>query len=106
MHGLLHRRNNGMTYRRWISLISLAAALLLSLGSNAAQAQPYPSEAIKIIISQAPGGLMDVLPRILGRQITEETKQPVLVESRVGGNGALAGAEVARAKPDGYTLMM
>jgi tripartite-type tricarboxylate transporter receptor subunit TctC len=49
---------------------------------------------------------MDVLPRILGHKITEQTKQPVLIESRLGGNGSLAGAEVARAKPDGYTLMM
>jgi tripartite-type tricarboxylate transporter receptor subunit TctC len=95
-----------MAYRCGVSLISLAVALILSLASNPAQTQPYPSETIKIIISQAPGGLMDLLPRILGHQITAETRQPVLVESRVGGNGALAGAELARAKPDGYTLMM
>lgn len=95
-----------MRCHRGMSLISFVLAVVFSLVSNPASSQPYPSETIKIIISQAPGGLMDVLPRILGHQITEETKQPVLIESRVGGNGAVAGAEVARANPDGYTLMM
>jgi tripartite-type tricarboxylate transporter receptor subunit TctC len=66
----------------------------------------YPSRAIKIVISQPPGGLMDTLPRIFGQKITEITRQPVVIENRLGGNGAVAGAEVARAKPDGYTLMM
>ena len=73
------------------SLIWLGVLLVLALVRNPASAEPYPSETIKIIISQAPGGLMDLLPRIFGHQIMEETKQAVIVESRVGGNGAVAG---------------
>ena len=49
---------------------------------------------------------MDILPRVLGQKITEVTKQPVVIENRIGGNGALAGAEVARSPADGYTLLM
>ena len=57
-------------------------------------------------VKTAPGGLIDILPRILGPKITETTGQPVIVENRPGGNGAVAGAEVAKSPPDGYTLMM
>jgi tripartite-type tricarboxylate transporter receptor subunit TctC len=57
-------------------------------------------------VPQAPGGLVDILPRILAQKITETTKQPVVVGNRVGGNGARAGVDVAKAPADGYTLMM
>jgi tripartite-type tricarboxylate transporter receptor subunit TctC len=76
----------------------------LALVAIPALAGEYPSRTIKIVISQPPGGLMDMLPRVFGQKITESTRQAVVVESRLGGNGAVAGAEVARARPDGYTL--
>ena len=72
----------------------------------AALAQDYPSRAIKIIVATAAGGSADLVPRILGQRITEKTGQPVVVENRVGGNGALAGSEVLAAPRDGYTLLL
>jgi tripartite-type tricarboxylate transporter receptor subunit TctC len=86
-----------------------AAALLAGIAAVAAGSavgQDYPSRTIRILVSTAPGGLLDILPRILGQKITEATGQPVVVENRLGGNGAVAGDAVARAPADGYTLMM
>jgi tripartite-type tricarboxylate transporter receptor subunit TctC len=89
------------------SRLRLAAPLmgLLSLAQDPAIAEEYPSRPIRILVPQAPGALVDTLPRVLGQKLTEATKQPVVVENRMGGNGAVAGAEVARSAPDGYTLL-
>ena len=94
--------------KNYRTLVLLAATFAAVLGSATipAGADDYPSRTIKIIVPNAPGGLVDILPRILGQKITETTKQTVVVENRIGGNGAVAGAEVARAAPDGYTLLM
>jgi tripartite-type tricarboxylate transporter receptor subunit TctC len=102
-------RNKGAPMKNDRAHISLfAAALALGLGSAAgpASGEDYPSKTIRILVPQAPGGLVDILPRILGQKIAETTKQVVVVVNRLGGNGAVAGAEAARATPDGYTLMM
>ncbi len=72
---------------------------------QSATAQDYPTRTIRILISTAPGGLLDILPRILGQRITETTGQAVVIENKTGGNGAVAGAEFAKSAPDGYTLM-
>jgi tripartite-type tricarboxylate transporter receptor subunit TctC len=90
-----------------VSLWRVAAILACALGSTAsAQTQNYPSRTIKVMVSTAPGGLLDILPRILGQKITEATGQAVVIENKTGGNGAVAGGEVAKSTPDGYTLMM
>jgi tripartite-type tricarboxylate transporter receptor subunit TctC len=91
---------------RALALLAAIMPAALIAARSPALAQDYPAHAIKIIVPQAPGGLVDILPRILAQKITEITKQPVVVENRVGGNGATAGTEVARAQADGYTLMM
>src|SRR5687767_5836795 len=83
-----------------------ALAFALALATAPAGAQNYPSRTIKILVSTAPGGLLDILPRVLGQKITETTGQPVVIENRLGGNGAVAGEAVAKSTPDGYTLMM
>jgi tripartite-type tricarboxylate transporter receptor subunit TctC len=94
--------------KNYRALVFLAATFAAVLGTAkiSAGAEDYPSRTIKIIVPNAPGGLVDILPRILGQKITETTKQAVVVENRIGGNGAVAGAEVARSAPDGYTLLM
>jgi tripartite-type tricarboxylate transporter receptor subunit TctC len=87
----------------------IATALIIGLAGAVAvpaSSEEYPSRTIKIVISQPPGGLMDILPRILGQKITETTRQAVVIENRLGGNGTVAGADVARSTPDGYILMM
>jgi tripartite-type tricarboxylate transporter receptor subunit TctC len=93
------------THRALVLLAAITAAAIAA-PPNPAPAQDFPARAIKIIVPQAPGGLVDILPRILAQKITETTKQPVVVGNRVGGNGARAGVDVAKAPADGYTLMM
>jgi tripartite-type tricarboxylate transporter receptor subunit TctC len=78
---------------------------VLNLAQGSASSEEYPSRPIKILVPQAPGALVDTLPRVLGQKLTEATKQPILVENRMGGNGAIAGAEVTSSAPDGYTLL-
>src|SRR5262245_44981215 len=95
-----------MKNHRAVIALAAAVASAVCVTEDAASADEYPARTIKVLVPQAPGGLVDILPRILGRKITETTGQAVVVENRVGGNGALAGSEVARSSADGYTLMM
>ena len=82
----------------------LAAALVLA--GPAAHAQTYPSRQITLIIPFAPGGSNDLVGRAIGKKLSEAWGQPVVVENR-GGAGTLIGtAAVARAPPDGYTLLL
>jgi tripartite-type tricarboxylate transporter receptor subunit TctC len=77
-------------------------ALVASMG--AAKAQDYPSRPITIVVGFAPGGPTDILARILADRMKASLGQPIIVENMVGAGGTLAGARVARAKPDGYAL--
>jgi tripartite-type tricarboxylate transporter receptor subunit TctC len=70
----------------------------------AANAQPFPSKAVRFVVSASPGGAMDTLSRIVGNTLSERLGQPVVVENRPGAGGALGGETVARAVPDGYAL--
>jgi tripartite-type tricarboxylate transporter receptor subunit TctC len=71
-----------------------------------ARALDYPVHAIKLVLPQPPGGAIDLIARTLGERLSEQVKQPVIVENRPGANGGLAAADVARSAPDGYTLFM
>ena len=81
----------------------LFVALYISLGSFAS-AQSYPSKPIRLIVSFAPGGSMDLLARILSIHMSKELGQNLIVENIVGGNGTIGIENTARAKPDGYTI--
>jgi tripartite-type tricarboxylate transporter receptor subunit TctC len=85
--------------------VAAALACGLLLAASPASAQDYPTRTIRVLVSSAPGGLLDLLPRILGQKITESAGQALIIENKTGGNGAAAGAELAKAAPDGYTLM-
>ncbi len=85
------------------------AALTLAcvaVGLKPAGAQDYPSRTIKLILPQPAGGAVDLIARALGERLADQMNQPVIVENMPGANGGLAGAAVARAAPDGYTLML
>lgn len=66
----------------------------------------YPDRPIRILVPFSPGGSVDILARLVAEQITKPLGQSVIVENRPGGSGAVASAAVARAEPDGYTLLM
>lgn len=81
-----------------------AAAIALLLISTTASPQPYPSRPIRIIVPLAPGGSADVFARLVADKITQPLGQPVLVESRPGGGGAVGVNFVAKSAPDGHTI--
>src|SRR5689334_1153185 len=84
-----------------------AAALAVCITTSAALAQaPYPTRPIRLLVPFAPGGGVDVVARIVGKKMSEKLGQPILVESKPGGGGAIAVGELMRSEPDGYTLLM
>ena len=86
------------------AVVRVAAALAgLSL-AHAAMAQ-YPSKPIRYIVSFPPGGIADITARIISPKLAETLGQPVVVEQRVGAGGNIGAEAVARAEPDGYTLL-
>ena len=74
--------------------------------TSAAQAQTYPDRPIRLIAPFPAGGLADVLARAVGDQMTKSLGQPVIVENRAGAGGNTGALAVAKAAPDGYTLLM
>jgi tripartite-type tricarboxylate transporter receptor subunit TctC len=81
-------------------------AACVALFSLAAQAQTYPERPITIIVPFGAGSATDTVTRVIGQHLSNALKQNVIVENRPGANGALAASYVARAAPDGYTLIM
>src|SRR3954463_15525648 len=79
------------------------AALALSF---AAAAQPYPSKPVKIVAPFAPGGSADTLGRIVAQKLSESLKENFVVENRPGAGGVIGSEAVAKAPPDGYTLLV
>jgi tripartite-type tricarboxylate transporter receptor subunit TctC len=87
--------------------LGLMAGLCFALAGTAAQAQDkYPSKPVKILVPYAPGGATDIVARIIGEQMRQSLGQSFVVENKPGAFGILAIEEMARARPDGYTLMV
>jgi tripartite-type tricarboxylate transporter receptor subunit TctC len=86
-------------------LLSLAAAPSLALG-QAAPADTFPNAPVKIVVPFPAGGPLDLMTRTLGQKLSEDWKQPVVIENRPGGNSTVGAIAVARARPDGYTLLI
>src|SRR5262249_17255699 len=83
-----------------------AVAVLIAATATAALAQAdYPNRTIKIIVPLAPGGTADVLPRIIGDQLTARWGPPGIIQNPPGGGRHIGPEAVARAEPDGYTLL-
>src|SRR3979411_3027244 len=93
---------------REVSMRRLIAALFASLALvlPATAQDKYPSKPVKIIVPYAPGGATDITARIFGEQLRAALGQNFVIESKPGAFGILAIEELARAKPDGYTLMI
>ena len=84
----------------------LAGFVLALVFATGAFAQAFPSKPIRILVPFPAGGTTDIVARLVGQRVSEQVGQPVLVENRAGAGGTIAAAEVARAAPDGYTLLI
>jgi len=88
--------------KRWLSMLVLLPLMTNSWAQPAAGS--YPSRAVRVIVTYAPGGGSDILARLIGAKASEETGQQFLVDNRAGGNATIGTQAIARAAPDGYTL--
>jgi tripartite-type tricarboxylate transporter receptor subunit TctC len=89
-----------------LRLFGLLVAVAVAMAAHAAEAQPYPSRPIRLLLVYPPGGAADLVARAVGQPLAARLGQPVVVENRPGSNGNLAGEVVAHANPDGYTLLL
>jgi len=88
------------------TLLGGAAALLAAPGRLAAQEAPWPNRPVTILVPWGPGGSTDAFARVLAQRLTADLNQTFLVENRVGANGTIGLGVAARARPDGYTLVI
>jgi tripartite-type tricarboxylate transporter receptor subunit TctC len=89
---------------RWL-LASLAALLLSPLLAQTATAQRYPDRTIRIVVPFPAGGPTDILSRVIAQKMSEDWGHPVVIENRPGADTAIGAVQVAKAAPDGYTLL-
>jgi tripartite-type tricarboxylate transporter receptor subunit TctC len=82
------------------------AAALIALSAATATAQSYPARQITLVVPFAPGGPADFLGRLIGQKMSEDLGQQVVVDNRPGANTIIGAQAVAKAAPDGYTLLM
>ena len=101
----LCRGKQGFPLPLIVSASRMFAALLFIAVASAAWAQ-YPSRPIRLIVPIPPGGAPDIAARVIGQKLSELLGQPVAVENHAGSNGNIAGDMVAKASPDGYTLLL
>jgi tripartite-type tricarboxylate transporter receptor subunit TctC len=97
----MNRRRKVLT-----SLGSLAALPLASALSTPAFAQAWPARPIRVVVPFPPGGLIDTMARMVAPALSKELGQQLVVENKPGAGGGIGAADVARAAPDGYTLLM
>ena len=83
----------------------LVALAILGLALPA-QAQTFPSKPLRIVVPFPAGSATDTISRILGNSVSQAVGQPVVVDNKAGADGAIAASEVAKAAPDGYTMLM
>jgi tripartite-type tricarboxylate transporter receptor subunit TctC len=98
---LLERKN--MRIARCLLCLALGACALIAV---TASAQPYPSRPVHLLLGFPPGAITDAMARLLAQQLTIPLGQQIIVENRAGAAGTIAADVVAKAKPDGYTLLL
>lgn len=89
---------------RWLVLAAIGGTCLIASSFGMAQ-DIYPSKTITIVVPYPPGGSNDLFARHIAKELTDELKQPVIIDNRPGASGNTGTGQVARATPDGYTLI-
>ncbi|NBS98100.1 MAG: tripartite tricarboxylate transporter substrate binding protein, partial [Betaproteobacteria bacterium] len=83
-----------------------AAMTVITLASSPVQAQSYPARPVSMVVPFPAGSATDTIARLIGAKLAENLGQPVIMENVPGAGGTIAAARVARAKPDGYTILI
>jgi tripartite-type tricarboxylate transporter receptor subunit TctC len=104
-------RGGSVRARRVLAMLVFAASTTLALVGEAQQASPsagraFPSKPIRLVVPFSPGGGTDTLSRIIAQKMSESWGQPVVIENRTGAGGAIGSNIVAKANPDGHTLLV
>jgi tripartite-type tricarboxylate transporter receptor subunit TctC len=103
---MLPQREETMSGLRTLALAASITAMLLSIAPYAHAEGNYPNRPIRVIVPYPPGGIVETIARDVTEQVGRDWKQPVVVETRPGGNSNLGTAAVARSEPDGYTWLI
>src|SRR6516162_9415871 len=90
--------------RRKFLHLAAGAAVLPSV-SRTARAQAYPNRPVRAVVAFAPGGMTDTFARLMAQKLTEQLGKQVYVENIAGATGNIGTAQVAKAPPDGYTIL-
>ena len=90
----------------WIRGLAALAAVVCGFGPASALAQKYPDHPVELVVPYPPGGNSDIIGRVIGKELAEALGQPVIVENKPGAAATIGTAFVAKAKPDGYTLLL
>ncbi len=88
-----------------VALVTIASAQAAACALGQAQSQPFPSKPVTIVVTAAAGGLTDIVARAVGQRLGELWGQQVIIENKGGAGHNIGAASVAKATPDGYTLM-
>lgn len=84
----------------------LLAALILGIASFGAGAQGYPNKPIRMVVPFPPGAATDTIGRVFAAAVSQSMGQSIIIENKAGADGAIAGSDVVRSAPDGYTIFM